>query len=127
MPTPAVFHEDVFYDYYKPYRHTRARNDIWGGLGLDTFGFDYLLLRELAETHIWTVLDADSGSDQWIVPGIHFVNRVCYLVTAVAHDGLGVEFRISSRRLSLTPVGLSRQVAKLRRLIASGSTKILAR
>lgn len=115
----CALHEDVFYNYFKPYRHPQANYNIWGGLGLETFGADYDLLQELPKTHLWTVLDGESGNEQWIVSGVHFVNRVCYLVTEISHDGLDVEFRISSRRPSLTPLGLSRQLAKLQqRLIA---------
>ena len=32
-----------------------------------------------------TVVDADDG-DQWILTGIHTVNRICYLITEVPHD-----------------------------------------
>ncbi len=26
---PLVFHEDVFYEYFKPYRHPLSHHDIW--------------------------------------------------------------------------------------------------
>lgn len=117
MITPAVLHEDAFYEYFKPYRHPDSSHNIWGGLGLETFGNDIETVRKLDESYVWTVLDGCSSNDQWIVPGIHFVNRICYLVTEKSHRGLDVEFRVPSRFNSLTPLGLKRQVNKIGRII----------
>ncbi|HUX91839.1 MAG TPA: hypothetical protein VMV48_14230 [Gallionellaceae bacterium] len=117
MITPVVLHEDAFYEYFKPYRHQEARHDIWGGLGLETFGKDIETVRKLDDSYVWTVLDGDSSNDQWIVPGIHFVNRICYLVTEKSHRGLDVEFRIPSRLNSLTSIGLKRQMNKITHLV----------
>src|SRR5271169_5785406 len=47
MITPIVLHEDAFYEYFKPYRHPDACYDIWGGLGLETFGKDLDTVRKL--------------------------------------------------------------------------------
>lgn len=116
MITSVALHEDAFYEYFKPYRHPDARHKIWGGLGLETFGDDLETVKKLDDSHVWTVLDGDSGNDQWISPGIHFVNRICYLVTEKSHQGINVEFRIPSRLNSLTPIGLKRQVNKIDRL-----------
>jgi len=44
---PLVFHEDVFYEYFKPYRHPLSHHDIWGGHGLETYGEDFDLVRTL--------------------------------------------------------------------------------
>lgn len=117
MTTQLVLHEDAFYEYFKPYRHPNACHDIWGGLGLETFGNDLDTVQKLDASYVWTVLDGGSGNDQWISPGIHFVNRVCYLVTEKSHQGLNVEFRVPSRLNSLTPIGLKRQINKISRLI----------
>jgi hypothetical protein len=117
MTTSVMLHEDAFYEYFKPYRHPDACHDIWGGLGLETFGKDLETVRKLDLSFVWTVLDGDSSNDQWISPGFHFVNRICYLVTEKPHQGIDVEFRIPSRLNSLTPIGLTRQVNKITRLI----------
>jgi len=116
MIATAVLHEDAFYEYFKPYRHPDSCHNIWGGLGLETFGKDLDTVRELDESHVWTVMDGSSGNDQWITPGLHFVNRICYLVTEKSHQGIDVEFRIPSRLNSLTPIGLKRQMNKIDRL-----------
>lgn len=117
MISTVVFHEDAFYEYFKLYRHQDARHDIWGGLGLETYGKDIETVRKLDDFYVWTVLDGDSSNDQWIVPGIHFVNRICYLVTEKSHHGLDVEFRIPSKLNSLTPIGLKRQVNRIIHLV----------
>lgn len=117
MLETKVFHEDVFYEYFRPFRHPSSHFDIWGGLGLETFGEDLEIVKSYAENFVWTIVDGCEGSDQWITPGIQFVNRICYLLTTVPHDGAPVEFRIEHRPRSLTPLGLTRRITTLRRLM----------
>jgi len=62
-----TLHEDAFYEFFRPYRHARAQYDIWGGLGLETFGEDFELVKQLPATHVWTVVDGGDTADQWIV------------------------------------------------------------
>jgi hypothetical protein len=113
--TPLILHEDAFYDFFVPYRHPKSRHDIWGGIGLETFGEDFELVRSLDENVLWTVVESGCDADLWITPGIHYVNRVCYLVTERAHSGLIVDFRAPHKLRSLTPLGLKRQIKKLER------------
>lgn len=113
-----VLHEDAFYEFFAPYRHPESRFDIWGGYGLETFGEDLQLVRRLDSSYVWTVLDSGCDEDQWITSGIHFVNRICYLVTEKAHGGLVVDFRVQQRTRSLTSLGLTRQIRKLERAMA---------
>lgn len=105
--------EDTFYEYFLPYRHPKSEHEIWGGIGLETYGKDYSLVCSLDWNYVWTVIDGADNPHQWITEGIHLVNRVCYLVTKVPHNGLGLEFMIPSRFRSLTPLGLKRQMNKL--------------
>jgi len=115
MARSTSFHEDVFYDYFRPFRHPAAAFDVWGGHGLETFGADLFLVRKYDQDYVWTVIDGER--DQWIVPGFHRVNRVCYLLTEVPHRGAHLEFRVAPPRPSLTPVGLARRIATLRRIL----------
>lgn len=108
---PLTLHEDAFYEFFVPYRHPESSDDIWGGHGLETYGEDLKLALRLDENYVWTVVDGDKH--QWITPNIHFVNRVCYLVTEIPHNGLPIEFRIPHPMTSLTPLGLKRQMNKL--------------
>jgi hypothetical protein len=118
MDKHCVLHEDTFYEYFKPVRHAEAQHDIWGGHGLETFGKDFETVCRQDPAFVWTVIDGDSGADQWIATGVHYVNRVCYLVTELPHNSIPVEFRIRSGSHSLTPLGLMRQVSMLRRLLS---------
>ncbi len=113
--SPFILHEDAFYDFFVPYRHPKSLHDIWGGHGLETFGADLELVRSLDENYLWTVVESGCNADQWITPGFHYVNRICYLVTERAHNGLIVDFRVPHNLRSLTPLGLKRQIGKLER------------
>ncbi len=115
---PLAMHEDAFYDFFIPYRHPESHWNIWGGHGLETYGEDRSLVLRLAENHVWTVVDSGDSADQWIIPNMHFVNRVCYLVTKIPHNDFPVEFLIPHRSRSLTPLGLQRQTNKLGRTLA---------
>ena len=120
-----VFHEDVFYEHFRPFRHDKSEFDIWGGLGLETYGYDLHLVRTYRTEFVWSVLDGCCGPDQWIVPGIHWVNRVCYLLTEVPHDWADVQFRVHHNLKSLTSIGLKRRLSTLRKtlLIQSADSK----
>lgn len=106
-----TLHEDAFYAFFRPYRHPKSQYDIWGGIGLETFGEDLELVKSLPVTSVWTVVDGDG--DQWILPGMHTVNRVCYLITETPHDWREIEFRIPARGYLLTQIGVKRQINKL--------------
>lgn len=111
----SAFHEDVFYEYFRPFRHPEAEFDIWGGHGLETFGRDLEIVRQHDQDYVWTLLEGEGG--EWIVPGFHYVNRLCYLFTEVPHHGVFVEFRVDPPNRLLTPLGLRRRVATLRRIM----------
>ena len=112
-----TFHEDVFYAHFQPFRHPSAKFNIWGGHGLETFGEDLQLAFNFDSNYVWTVVDGESGG-QWIIPGFHFVNRVCYLLTRLPHNEAPIEFRIDCRPRSLTALGLARRITALKRILA---------
>jgi hypothetical protein len=114
---PVTLHEDAFYEFFRPYRHQKSNDDIWGGLGLETFGADFELVSNLDPNTVWTVVESGCNDDQWILPGIHIVNRVCYLVTEIAHNWEPLEFRVPSSPSTLTELGLTQQINKLNQLI----------
>jgi len=74
-------------------------------------------VKSLPVESVWTVVDGGDTADQWILTGIHTVNRICYLVTEVPHDWQNIEFRVPSRNYSLTRLGLLRQTNKISRLM----------
>ncbi len=123
MQKTTVFHEDVFYEHFRPFRHPSARFDIWGGHGLETFGDDLQLAFNYDANHVWTVIDGGEGPDQWIMPGFHRVNRICFLLTEVAHFDAPIEFRIERGPRSLTPIGLARRITTLKRLLSENEAE----
>lgn len=111
---PYVFlHEDAFEAYFEPYRHPDATSSIWNDLGLTAYGKDWATLKTVSSDYVWTVVDCDG--DQWITPGFHVVNRVCYLVTRKPHMFLPFEFKSARYPTFLTSLGLLRQVNKIKR------------
>jgi hypothetical protein len=117
MLEPTVFHEDVFYENFRPFRHPSSHFDIWGGYGLETFGEDLQIVKSYSGNFVWTVVDGSDGPDQWITPGFQFVNRICYLLTEVPHEWAPVEFRTEHRPRPLTHLGLARRMSTLRQLM----------
>ena len=107
------FHEDTFYAYFLPYRHPKCKDDIWGGIGIETYGEGFKLLNSLDWNYVWTVIGGSNNPHQWITPGIRYVDRICYLVTKLPHNDLPAEFMIPSQFRSLTPLGLKRQLNRL--------------
>jgi hypothetical protein len=116
MRSPCVLHEDTFIEYFEPFRPRKARYEIWGGLGLESSGKDWETVSNIPVTYVWTVMDTDVGP--WIVPGIHSVNRICFLVTRRPHNWSDFAFNAAPRTAFLTEVGLTRQLATVRRLLA---------
>ena len=114
--TSKCFHEDVFYEYFRPFRHPEAHFDIWGGHGLETFGDDLRIVQKHDALNVWTVVDGDA--DQWIVPGLQYVNRVCYLLTEVPHYEAEVSFRVARSLRPISKLGLRRRIATLHRVLA---------
>ena len=119
MARAASFHEDVFYEYFRPFRHPDAEFNIWGGHGLETFGSDLLIVQRYDQNYVWTVLEGDK--DEWIVSGFRFINRICYLLTEVPHRGVILQFRVAPPGGPLTHLGLIRRIARVRRAVSNFS------
>jgi hypothetical protein len=113
----SVFHEDVFYEYFQPIERTSSPFAIWGGNGFETFGSDFQIVQEYNQSFVWTVLDSTDDSDQWISPGLNFVNRVCYLLTSIPHNDVPILFRTEGRPRPISKVGLARRLTTLRKLM----------
>lgn len=119
----CALHEDAFYEFFVPYRHPLSNHDIWGGLGLETYGDDLKVVQSLDENHVWTVVDGDRGRDAWILPGYHYVNRICYLTSRRPHYWIPAEFRVPSPPTSLTEIGLKRQLTKIQVLLRAMTSR----
>lgn len=60
--------------------------------------------RKASEQNKW---GRAAGGVTRVTTGVHYVNRVCYLVTELPHNSIPVEFRVRSSPHSLTPLGLN--------------------
>lgn len=119
MLKETVFHEDVFDVYFLPFRHPSSHFNIWGGLGLETFGKDLQLVKSLDPNCIWTVVDGAAGVDMCISPGVHHVNRICYLTTRRPHFDAPITFRSDGGNRPITSVGLARRLVVSQKLMAA--------
>lgn len=69
MQKTTVFHEDVFSEYFRPFRHPLARfGDIWGGHGLETWGDDLPLAFNYDSDYVWTVVEAGKAPASGSLP-----------------------------------------------------------
>lgn len=115
--TTHALHEDAFYAVFEPYRHPAASFDIWGGIGLETYGEDIETMMTVQTDFVWTIVEGEKN--QWILPGIYRVNRICHLVTKRSHLFLPFGFKVSMTATLLTPLGLKRQVNRIKRILSS--------
>ena len=51
----------------------------------ETYGEDFEYVKSYDKNHVWTVCDGDDG-DLTICKGIHYVNRIYYLITKESHE-----------------------------------------
>jgi hypothetical protein len=62
-------------------------NATWGscdgpGCLFETYGEEFEFVRQQDPAHVWTLVDGDDG-DMYVINGLHFVNRVGYLVSTL--------------------------------------------
>jgi hypothetical protein len=122
VDAPGIeLHEDAFYKFFQPYRHSNTTYECFGGIGIETFGADRELAYALDSDFVWTVMDGTDNDRLYTFSGCHCVNRVAYLVTKRPHHGLPIGFRCDGRPSWLTPLGLRRQISQLTRYMATYS------
>ncbi len=90
---------DNFYEKYNPEFNQVLLKDAkcnpedmcsFGGCMYETFGeeFEYVKIKLVVQKlnkHIWTIVDNEDG-ELIIIAGLHFVNRLGYLITAEAWE-----------------------------------------
>jgi hypothetical protein len=54
-----------------------------GGCLFETFGEEFAFIRRQDPRKVWTLIDGEDG-DMYVVSGLHFVNRVGYLLSTIA-------------------------------------------
>ncbi len=92
--------EDVFDQQFPLVRNhlnpnaTRGFGDQ-GGCLFETYGEELAFVRSQDARFVWTFIDGDDA--QYVVSGMHFVNRIGYLISKVpVPDGVFFEVRIPS-------------------------------
>lgn len=111
----ALFHEDVFVEYYRPYvPKVIPSAEIYGDFELQPSPIVHAALSAIDRLHVWTIIEGDNFSRNFYYsPGFRVVNRVGYAVTHKSHGNAQVEFCAYWRR-HLSERGLSREINKLR-------------
>ncbi len=56
--------------------------DDQGGCLFETFGPEYEFVRQQDPQQVWTLVDADDGQ-MAVISGLHFVNRIGYLISEI--------------------------------------------
>jgi len=91
--------EDEFDDRYPLVVNHLNPNAGWcfgdgRGCLFETYGEELAFVRRQDPCTVWTLVDGDEG-DQYLTSGMHFVNRIGYLVSTVAvPEGTDIEVRI---------------------------------
>ncbi len=68
-----------------------------GGCLFETYGFELDFVSRQEPRAVWTLIDGDSG-EQYLVSGLHLVNRVGYLVSTVLLPE-GVEAQVELKQI----------------------------
>lgn len=98
--TVLTLTEEEFDERYSPMPNPLNPNASWSydnrGCLFETFGEEFAFVRRFDPHRVWTLIDGDDG-DLYLVSGLHFVNRIGYLLTqeAVPPDTL-VEVHLPS-------------------------------
>jgi hypothetical protein len=53
-----------------------------GGCLFETFGEEFAFIKRQDPLKVWTLVDGDDG-DMYLINGLHFVNRVGYLLSTI--------------------------------------------
>lgn len=59
-------------------------------LELETYGEDFQQVAAADRNKVWTMVDTDEG-DVVLVSGLHYVNRINYLLSKVPHNDAFIE------------------------------------
>jgi hypothetical protein len=91
--------EDEFDDRYSPMTNHINPSAGWaygdaGGCLFETHGEEFEFVRRYDPRKVWTLVDGDDG-DMYLISGLHFVNRVGYLLTKEpVQDNTSVQVRL---------------------------------
>ena len=87
MNETTQLNEDDFDERYPLLENHLNPNASWiigsrRGCLFETYGKELEFILRQDPCNVWTLVDGDSG-DLWVISGMHFVNRIGYLVSTV--------------------------------------------
>jgi hypothetical protein len=80
---------DEFENKYKPINNHFSENKSETNYLFGTYGEEYAFVLEQEKNKIWTIVDGDNGI--YIIPGLHFLNRINYIITENPWEGENIE------------------------------------
>jgi hypothetical protein len=88
MTDALTITEDEFDDRFPLLPNHLNPNASWvigdgPGFLFETYGEELAFVRSQDPRTVWTLIDGDDGN-LWVVSGLHFVNRIGYLISTVA-------------------------------------------
>ena len=91
MNSSTVLSEDEFDRRYPLLANHLNPNASWGdgegsGCLFETYGEEVAFVGTQDPRTVWTLIDGDDGG-LWVVSGMHFVNRIGYLVSTIPVRG----------------------------------------
>ena len=72
---------DKFLEKYKPIERSDS-NYLWETYDED---WDHVKEKNAEGNFVWTVIDGE-GSELWIIPGVHLVNRLNYIICEIPFE-----------------------------------------
>ena len=72
---------DKFLEKYKPIEKSDS-NYLWETYDED---WDYVKEQNAEGNFVWTLIDGE-GSELWIIPGVHLVNRLNYIICEIPFE-----------------------------------------
>jgi len=66
-------------DFYETFGEPRV-NEKDDTVLFETYGEDFEFVRSVDPNLVWTVMQADDDDSLILVPGLHFVNRINYVI-----------------------------------------------
>ena len=95
--------EDQFHDQYPLLTNHLNPHAAWGfggapGCLFETYGQELEFVRQQDPRTVWTLVDGENG-DTYLLNGVHFVNRLGYLVSTVpVPEGAGIQVHMPMER-----------------------------
>jgi hypothetical protein len=96
--------EDQLEAQFPPVRNHQVNYAAFKGCLFETWGQDVAFAATHDSDNVWAVMDGDDGN-MFMAKGIHFVNRIGYLISTVP-VGAGKHYGVPSTSAMTTPFAI---------------------